>query len=103
MIKKINIITTKSDFSKILEKGCVVCANKDFKYLSVKDNYICTKCKSKYAVANRGVINTLLENENIRVRKDSTSLIDDVQVDRELEVKITKDNRPKIKIKRSNR
>ena len=103
MIKKLNIITTKKDFSKIMENGCIVCKGNNFKYLSVKDICICEKCKSGYAIDIKGIINMLLEDGEIRIYKGRTGLIDDVKVDKIIETKIIKDNRSKIKKIVSNR
>lgn len=103
MIKKINMITTKSDFSKIAKNGCIVCKENNFVYLSIKDTYVCEKCKSSYAFENKGIINMLLEGGEIRIYKGRTGLIDDVKVDRMIETKVIKDNRPKVKKRVSNR
>ena len=103
MIKKINIITTKNDFSKIAKKGCIICKENNFVYLSIKDIYVCEKCKSNYAFDNKGIINMILEGGDIRIYKGRTGLIDDVKVDRIVATKVIKDNRPKIKKKVSNR
>ena len=74
MIKKINMITTKSDFSKIAKNGCIVCKENNFVYLSIKDTYVCEKCKSSYAFENKGIINMLLEGGEIRIYKGRTGL-----------------------------
>ena len=103
MIKKINIITTKSDFSKIAKNGCIVCKENNFMYLNIRDAYVCEKCRSSYAFGNKGIINMLLESGEIRIYKGRTGLIDDVKVDRMIETKVIKDNRPKVKKKISNR
>lgn len=103
MIKKLNIITTRSDLTKIVENGCIICKGIYFKYLSVKDTYVCEKCKSSYAIDNKGIINMLLEDGEIRIYKGRTGLIDDVKVDRVIETRVIKDNRPKVKKKVSNR
>ena len=103
MIKKINVITTRSDFSKIAKNGCIVCKENNFMYLSIRDAYVCEKCKSSYAFGNKGIINMLLESGEIRIYKGRTGLIDDVKVDRMIETKVIKDNRPKVKKKISNR
>ena len=103
MIKKLNIITTKSDFSKIAKKGCIVCKENNFMYLSIRDTYVCEKCRSSYAFNNKGIINILLDGGEIRIYKGRTALIDDVKVDRELNVSLIKDNRPKTKKRVSNR
>ena len=103
MIKKINIITTKSDFSKIAKNGCIVCKENNFMYLNIRDAYVCEKCRSSYAFENKGIINMLLEGGEIRIYKGRTGLIDDVKVDRLVETKVIKDNRPKVKKKVSNR
>ena len=103
MIKKFNIITTKNDLTKIVENGCIICKGNYFKYLSVKDTYVCEKCKSSYAIDNKGIINMLLEGGEIRLYKGRTGLIDDVKVDKVIEAKVIKDNRPKVKKRVSNR
>ena len=103
MIKKINVITTRSDFSKIAKNGCIVCKENNFMYLSIRDAYVCEKCRSSYAFGNKGIINMLLESGEIRIYKGRTGLIDDVKVDRMRETKVIKDNRPKVKKKISNR
>ena len=103
MIKKINIITTKSDFSKIAKNGCIVCKENNFMYLSIRDAYVCEKCRSSYAFGNKGIINMLLESGEIRIYKGRTGLIDDVKVDRIIETKVIKDNRSKVKKRVSNR
>ncbi len=103
MIKKFNIVTTKSDLTKIVENGCIICKGNYFKYLSVKDTYVCEKCKSSYAIDNKGIINMLLEIGEIRIYKGRTGLIDDVKVDRIIDTKVIKDNRPKVKKRVSNR
>lgn len=103
MINKLNIITTRSDFSKIAKNGCIVCKGNDFKYLSVKDIYVCENCKSNYGIDNKGIINMLLEGGEIRIYKGRTGLIDDVKVDRMIGTKVIKDNRPKVKKRVSNR
>ena len=103
MIKKLNIITTKSDFSKIAKNGCILCKENNFVYISIRDTYVCEKCKSSYAFETKGVINMLLEGGEIRIYKGRTGLIDDVKVDRMIETKVIKDNRPKVKKRVSNR
>ena len=103
MIKKLNIITTRSDLTKIVENGCIMCKGIYFKYLNVKDTYVCENCKSNYAIDNKGIINMLLEDGEIRIYKGRTGLIDDVKVDRVIETRVIKDNRPKVKKRVSNR
>ena len=103
MIKKFNIITTKSDLTKMVENGCIICKCNYFKYLSVKDTYICENCRSSYTIDNKGIINMLLEGGEIRLYKGRTGLIDDVKVDKVIEAKVIKDNRPNVKKKVSNR
>ena len=104
MIKKINIITTKSDFKTINEKGCIICRNNKFKYLGVKDVYVCNSCNATYAIGVKGIRTMLLEEENeIRIYEKNKLLIDDSKVDVVIKTKIIQNNRPKIRVKVSSR
>jgi len=104
MIKKINIITTRSDFEKINKNGCIICKDNTFKYLGVKDMYVCDKCKSSYAIGAKGIRTMLLEDENeIRIYEKNKLLIDDSKIDVVVHTKVIQNNRPKIRVRASNR
>lgn len=53
-----NFVLTTKDFEKVMNRGCRICKNNNFRYLRSKQTAICTNpnCQTRYYYASEGLL-----------------------------------------------